>query len=160
MRKSLNAAELCLEWLISAGGFEGRALSQCQPPRPRQVSPALSTYLQETARASESAGRCRESAVTHAWAAGQLWPWGRPPRGCSPGSVAGLGGHRSLEWWEEKVLEGLPGSWLGALSLECPSVGPNTPRFCPDSGSKNVHHSPNERDGRREGGARCHPRVP
>lgn len=89
--------------------------------------------------------------MTHAWAAGQLSPWGRPSRGSGPGSVAGLGGHRFPEWWEEKVLEGSPGSWQGELSLECPPAGPNTPRFCPDSGLKNVHHSPNEGDGSHEG---------
>lgn len=40
---------------LALGGSEGRALFQCPP---HQVSPALNTYLQETARASESAGRC------------------------------------------------------------------------------------------------------
>lgn len=121
---------------LALGGFEGRALSQCPPCTP-QVSPALSTYLQETARASESAGRCREQSVTHAWATGQLSPWGQPSRGSSPGSVVGLGGHRFPEWWEEKVLEGSPGSWQGGTVPKVPlPAGPNKPRPCPDPGFK------------------------
>lgn len=85
------------------------------------------TYLQETARAPESAGRCREQAVTHARAAGQPSQRGQPSRGSGPGSAAALGGHRFPEWWEEKVLESLPGSWQQELSREGPPAALNTP---------------------------------
>lgn len=140
------------------GGFEGRALSP-RGPLPCQVPLHLSLICRKRPPASECAGRCPDHVVTHARAAGQFSQWGQLFQGSGPGSIAGLGGHRLPEQWEEKVLEGSPGSWRQEMSLECSPASPNTPSFCPDySGSPNVRHSLNERDrSREEARARCHP---
>ena len=74
-------------------------------PLPCQVPLHLALICRKRAPASESAGRCRERAVTHARAAGQFSQGGRPSQGSGPGPIAGLGGHRLPEQWKRKFWE-------------------------------------------------------
>lgn len=147
--------KLCLEWLISARGLWRKRGSPCGPSLARFPC----TYHLSAGNGSGPgcAGRCPEQPVTHAWAAGQFSQRGWPFQGSGPGSIAGLGGHRLPERCEESVLEGSLGSRQQELSLECPPASPNTPRLCPDSGSRHARDSPSEGGSQEETKAKGHP---
>lgn len=127
--------KLCLELLISARGAlkeAGRA-----PPR----SAALTSYLQEALQPLCAA----QGAVTHAWAAAQFSRGEGLSRAVAQPAEPGWAATGSQRGGKRKF-------WkvrLGHRGRSCPCTahlpaGPHTPRFCPESGSKNVCDSPSK----------------